>query len=103
MPVQNKPHHPQFSLLVLGLAASYVAVRLIANQLWGILQYGLLALAVVVLTMFLVGLTACWRGHRPLAGERSDRMDRTLRCLCSLSFTASLSDAAPSLERRSVK
>ena len=60
MPVQNKPHHPQFSLIVLGLATSYFAVRLIANQIWGILQYDLLALAVVVLTMFLVGLTACY-------------------------------------------
>ena len=46
--------------VVLGLATSYFAIRLIANQIWGIPQYDPLTLTVVVGAMFLVGLAACY-------------------------------------------
>ena len=46
--------------VVLGLAASYFAVRLIANQIWGIPQYDPLTLGAVVGAMVLVGLAACY-------------------------------------------
>ena len=46
--------------VVLGLVASYFAVRLIANQIWGIPQYDPLTLGAVVGAMILVGLAACY-------------------------------------------
>jgi putative ABC transport system permease protein len=46
--------------VVLGLATSYFAIRLIANQIWGIPQYDALTLTAVVGTMLLVGLAACY-------------------------------------------
>jgi predicted permease len=46
--------------VVLGLVASYFAVRLIANQIWGIPQYDPLTLGAVVGAMVLVGLAACY-------------------------------------------
>ena len=46
--------------VVLGLVASYFAVRLIANQIWGIPQDDPLTLGAVVGAMILVGLAACY-------------------------------------------
>ena len=46
--------------VILGLAASYFAIRLIANQIWGIPKYDPLTLLAVVGTMLLVGLAACY-------------------------------------------
>jgi putative ABC transport system permease protein len=47
--------------ILLGLAASHFAVRIIANQIWGIPKYDPLTLAAVVAAMRLVGLAACAR------------------------------------------
>jgi putative ABC transport system permease protein len=46
--------------VVLGLVASYFAIRLIANQIWGIPKYDPLTLAAVVGAMLIVGLAACY-------------------------------------------
>ena len=46
--------------IVLGLVASYFAIRLIANQIWGIPKYDPLTLVAVVGAMALVGLAACY-------------------------------------------
>jgi putative ABC transport system permease protein len=46
--------------IVLGLAASYFAIRLIANQIWGIPKYDPVTLATVIGAMLLVGLAACY-------------------------------------------
>ena len=46
--------------IAIGLVASYFAVRLIANQIWGIPQYDPLTLATVVGTMLIAGLAACY-------------------------------------------
>jgi putative ABC transport system permease protein len=46
--------------VVLGLTASYFAIQLIANQLWGIPTYDPWTLAAVVAAMVIVGLAACY-------------------------------------------
>jgi len=46
--------------VILGLTASYFAIQLIANQIWGIPTYDLLTLTVVVAAMVIVGLAACY-------------------------------------------
>ena len=46
--------------IVLGLIASYFAIRLLANQIWGISRYDPLTLISVVAAMMIVGLAACY-------------------------------------------
>jgi putative ABC transport system permease protein len=46
--------------VILGLTASYFAIRLIGNQIWGIPRYDPLTLTAVVAAMVIVGLAACF-------------------------------------------
>ena len=46
--------------VMLGLTASYFAIQLIANQIWGIPTYDPWTLAAVVAAMVIVGLAACY-------------------------------------------
>jgi putative ABC transport system permease protein len=46
--------------VILGLATSYFAIQLIANQIWGIPTYDPLTMTAVVAAMVIVGLAACY-------------------------------------------